>query len=82
MAAAAAGSVSLFLGWEAFGAPDPASTVLAFPLISIGLALCGLALGAGGIVIRRLRRGEPLSPVPAEPCAPAPLPRAVVLRRR
>lgn len=82
LAAAAAGSVSLVLGWETFGAPDPASTVLAFPLISIGLALCGIALGAAGVAIRRVRRGEPLSPLGAEPCGPAPLPRAIVHHRR
>ena len=82
MATGVGGSALLWLGWKALGGSDAGSALMAFPLMSIGTTLVMVALGAGWVAFARFRRGERLSPLPAEPTAPAPLPRAIARTRR
>lgn len=82
LAAGGAGALLLLLGWTSLGGNDAGSTLLAFPLLSIGATLFMVSLGAAGLAVARVRRGERLSPLPAEPNAPAPLPRAILRPRR
>lgn len=79
LGAGGAGVLLLVLGWAALGGGDAGSTLMAFPLLSIGLTLFLLSCGIGAMAIQRVRRGERLSPI-----APAvePLPRAVLLQRK
>jgi hypothetical protein len=79
LGAGGAGVLLVFLGWAALGGGDAGSTLMAFPLMSIGATLVLVSCGLGALAIHRLRRGERLSPASL---APQPLPRAVLLQRK
>jgi hypothetical protein len=82
LTAGCGGVLLVGLGWKALGGGDAGSTLMAFPLLSIGTTLVLVALGAGAVAIARVHRGERLSPLPADAPLRLPLPRAIARRRR